>query len=272
MIVDNGSTDGTPAYLEEVSATWGRFSTCLNANGRLKTCPTRPLQQTAGQEWPAYAPSASRLSATRAIAALRPAATRRWRLPAVTTSSFSITTRWSPTAGCPGWSLASLHDWPRVGLVGPMTNYAPPPQYLPAGYRTWADSMPFAARRRREYAGKALVVERLTGFCLLARREVLERFGGFDESYGLGFFEDDDLCVRARKQAFGCWWPRTSTFIISAAAPSPPWASTPPSNSRRTSSASGPSGATSTPPDTACPAAWGRFATGLRMGGGFQPA
>ena len=45
-------------------------------------------------------------------------------------------------------------------------------------------------------------VERLTGFCLLLRREVLEQIGGFDERYGLGFFDDDDLCVRAQKTGF----------------------------------------------------------------------
>jgi hypothetical protein len=37
---------------------------------------------------------------------------------------------------------------------------------------TGVDALPaFAAGRRQEYAGKALRVERLAGFCLLARRE-----------------------------------------------------------------------------------------------------
>jgi tetratricopeptide (TPR) repeat protein len=45
-------------------------------------------------------------------------------------------------------------------------------------------------------------VERLTGFCLLVRREVFDRIGGLDERYGLGFFDDDDLCVRAREAGF----------------------------------------------------------------------
>ncbi len=42
----------------------------------------------------------------------------------------------------------------------------------------------------------------MTGFCLLVRRAVLEQIGGFDERYGLGFFDDDDLCVRARAAGF----------------------------------------------------------------------
>src|SRR5438552_11313740 len=49
---------------------------------------------------------------------------------------------------------------------------------------------------------KAVQLDRLTGFCLLVRREVLDKIGGFDERYGVGFFDDDDLCVRAREAGF----------------------------------------------------------------------
>ena len=31
---------------------------------------------------------------------------------------------------------------------------------------------------------------------------MLDQIGGFDERYGLGFFDDDDLCVRARTAGF----------------------------------------------------------------------
>jgi GT2 family glycosyltransferase/tetratricopeptide (TPR) repeat protein len=96
----------------------------------------------------------------------------------------------------------ALADWPKTGLVGAVSNYAPPPQRVPGAYAT-LDGLPdFAARRRRDFAGKALAVERLTGFCLLGRREVLQHVGVFDERFGTGFFEDDDLCVRVRKEGY----------------------------------------------------------------------
>jgi GT2 family glycosyltransferase/tetratricopeptide (TPR) repeat protein len=60
----------------------------------------------------------------------------------------------------------------------------------------------FAGRRNTDYTGQALEVQRLTGFCLLVRREVLEQIGGFDERFGVGFFEDDDLCVQAREAGY----------------------------------------------------------------------
>jgi GT2 family glycosyltransferase/predicted Zn-dependent protease len=111
------------------------------------------------------------------------------------------------TVVTPGWLDGlvawSLHDWPRVGLVGAVTNYSRLPQQIAVDYAELPGLDAFAARRRRAFAGKALDVARLTGFCLLVRREVLERVGKFDERYGLGFFDDDDLCVRAREAGFG---------------------------------------------------------------------
>ena len=40
-------------------------------------------------------------------------------------------------------------------------------------------------------------VNRLVGFCLLIRREVIEAIGLLDEQFGVGCFEDDDYCLRA---------------------------------------------------------------------------
>ena len=41
-------------------------------------------------------------------------------------------------------------------------------------------------------------VESLAGLCLMFDRTTLEALGGFDEVFGLGNFEDDDLSLRAR--------------------------------------------------------------------------
>ena len=42
----------------------------------------------------------------------------------------------------------------------------------------------------------------LMGFCILLRREVYERAGPLDESFGLGYFEEVDYCLRIREM--GC--------------------------------------------------------------------
>src|SRR5207247_380959 len=96
----------------------------------------------------------------------------------------------------------ALFDWPKVGMVGPVTNQASEPQRVPVDYAELDGLESFASRCRQEKAGQAIQVQRLTGFCLLVRREVLQAVGGYDEQFGLGFFDDDDLCVRARDAGF----------------------------------------------------------------------
>jgi GT2 family glycosyltransferase/tetratricopeptide (TPR) repeat protein len=96
----------------------------------------------------------------------------------------------------------SLHDWPKVGLVGAVTNYAAAPQQVPVSYRSLEEIDGFAERRWREYGHLAVGTPRLIGFCVLIRREVVEKIGRLDERFGLGFFDDDDLGLRARQAGF----------------------------------------------------------------------
>ncbi len=174
ILVDNGSTDGTPAYLYEVASLAG--ASCG---------PARVV--------------VLRNDTNRGFAAgcNQALAEARGHYLVLLNNDTVVTEGWLDTLV--GWSL---HDWPHVGLVGPMSNQAPPPQLCPVAYKNLIDLPAFARRHRTDHAGKGLRVERLTGFCLLARREVLEQIGGLDEQFGVGFFEDDDLCVRAQQAGF----------------------------------------------------------------------
>jgi glycosyltransferase involved in cell wall biosynthesis len=95
-------------------------------------------------------------------------------------------------------------DSPRcVGLVGPMSNYAAPPQLVEnVPYRDLQEMQAFARRWRSEHRGQWFTVPKLSGFCLLMTRAVYEAIGGLDERFGLGIFDDDDLAVRARQAGF----------------------------------------------------------------------
>jgi tetratricopeptide (TPR) repeat protein len=99
--------------------------------------------------------------------------------------------------------LAVLDRHPETGLVGPTSNRAGGPQQLddaeygPGGHDAFARAL--AARN----AGRTEEVERLVGFCLLVRREVVDAIGGLDERFGFGNFEDDDFTLRARIEGFG---------------------------------------------------------------------
>lgn len=109
----------------------------------------------------------------------------------------------SDTVVTPGWLdrllWPALAD-PRVGLVGPVTNNITGVQKLAeVGYqpRTLDGLNAFAARHATEHAGQAAPALWIVGFCLLIRRETVERLGGLDEIYGQGNYEDVDYCLRA---------------------------------------------------------------------------
>ncbi|HZW31353.1 MAG TPA: glycosyltransferase, partial [Isosphaeraceae bacterium] len=90
-----------------------------------------------------------------------------------------------------------------IGLVGPMSNYAAPPQLVePVPYRDLAEMQDFARRWRDQHRGKWFTVPRLSGFCLLMKRAVFDTVGRLDERFSLGFFDDDDLALRARRAGF----------------------------------------------------------------------
>jgi hypothetical protein len=69
-------------------------------------------------------------------------------------------------------------------------------------YRDLGEMNVFARRWRGEHRGKWLTVPKLSGFCLLMTRAVYQAVGGLDTAFGLGFFDDDDLALRARRAGF----------------------------------------------------------------------
>jgi len=105
----------------------------------------------------------------------------------------------------PGWLsrlVVVAESDPRIGLVGPVSNCVSGPQQVEASYQTAAEMQEAAAKLAQEHRGTLVEVERLVGFCLLIKREVLDKVGALDERYGLGLFEDDDLCLRARQVGY----------------------------------------------------------------------
>ncbi|MEW6424287.1 MAG: glycosyltransferase family 2 protein [Bacillota bacterium] len=105
-----------------------------------------------------------------------------------------------------GWLsrlVAHFKEWPKVGLIGPLSNCAGGEQTIGVNFFSISQIEEFdrqlAVKNSRRCCRKANI---LSGFCLLLKREVLNAIGGLDPRFGPGNFDDDDYCLRARLAGF----------------------------------------------------------------------
>lgn len=106
---------------------------------------------------------------------------------------------------------------PTLAMVGPMSNYAAPPQLVEsvpyrvgkrkAGGRAWeldlGEVQRFAGELAQTHQGKWMEVERLGGFCLLVKKPVLDRLVPELHAWtDLGLFDTDILSAKARQAGF----------------------------------------------------------------------
>ena len=106
-----------------------------------------------------------------------------------------------------GW-LGRMQWWielePNIGIVGPVSNrVAGIQQVNGVGYdeddpRAMIQMHAWAAAYCAKQHQRSTFVSRLIGLCLLVKRGVIDRIGGFDVGFGTGNFEDDDFCIRAK--------------------------------------------------------------------------
>lgn len=105
-----------------------------------------------------------------------------------------------------GWLvglLDCLRKTPDAGIVGPMTNHISGIQQLAGiGYSDLGQLDEFARTFRQSHAHRRISHRRIVGFCMLFRRDLVERIGLLDEGFGTGNFEDDDFCLRAEIAGF----------------------------------------------------------------------
>jgi GT2 family glycosyltransferase/Tfp pilus assembly protein PilF len=168
ILVDNGSTDGTQDYLLEYAAQRERVFVVANRTNR---------GFAAGNN------QGLALATGRQVLFLN-----------------------NDTVVTPGWlgnMLRVLQEHPQTGVVGPRSNRVLGKQQVDdVGYKSLDELPAFAVAWAEKQAGQSRVANRVVGFCLLARRELIEAVGGLDEQFGSGNFEDDDFCIRAHLAGF----------------------------------------------------------------------
>lgn len=169
VVVDNGSSDGTVEYLRTLEAQHANVKILLNPSNR------------------GFAGGCNQ-----GIAVAR---------------GRDVVLLNNDTVVSEGWleGMLSAAEASGAGLVGPRTNRINGPQQVddvPYDERTLAGFEEFAQAWRKQHRAEVAEIHRLMGFCLLIRREVIERIGGLDSGFGKGNLEDDDYCLRAALAGF----------------------------------------------------------------------
>ena len=105
-----------------------------------------------------------------------------------------------------GWLddlVAALERDERIGMVGPITNYSSGLQMVAEVPYLGDEGFPeYAAEVRRVGRGRLTPRRRIAGFALLMRKALFDELQGFEESFGSGNYEDDDLCLRVRERGY----------------------------------------------------------------------
>lgn len=167
IVVDNDSSDGTPAYLSDMMEREPRLRCVFNKSNRgFAGGNNDGLKLSSGS------------------------------LLILLNNDCIVTRNWID-----GLSASLMQD-PTIGLVGPVSNSVGNEQRIFTSGVTpeeiLAEGMTWVSNSR----GAKFETEMLAFFCVAMRRDVLDRVGMLDEVFGLGFYEDDDYCMRARHAGY----------------------------------------------------------------------
>jgi GT2 family glycosyltransferase/glycosyltransferase involved in cell wall biosynthesis len=104
-----------------------------------------------------------------------------------------------------GWLerlLKLLTEQPGVGLVGPVTNSAGNEQRIDLEGLNEKNYEAIAGAYLERQKDVWFSTEKLGFFCVAMRHTLPDKIGYLDEKFGIGMFEDDDYCIRAKKAGY----------------------------------------------------------------------
>ncbi|WP_437589204.1 glycosyltransferase [Sorangium sp. So ce1000] len=178
IFVDNGSEDGTAAYLADVARRLGDAAKTvfLDENLGLAGGANRGLEIAAGDYL------------------------------VLLDNDVVVTPRWlEGLRECMEEAPRAVPGARRVGLVGPVTNSARGPQKVQNPPPFHPDALnEHAAEHREAFRRRWAPSFVLATFCLMIRREVVAEIGGLDERFFPLGHEGADLVLRAQERGFEC--------------------------------------------------------------------
>ena len=163
VVVDNASSDGSPAYLSSWAASRPNVKLVLNSDNR---------GFAAGNNQGLAAATGDYL---------------------VILNNDTVVTR--------GWARRMVNHFrnaPEIGILGPLTNNIGNEARVDTRYITLDAMHREAEEITQPNLGKWFGLNTVAFFCAMLPRSTYERCGSLCEDYGVGFFEDDDYCRRVQ--------------------------------------------------------------------------
>ena len=100
----------------------------------------------------------------------------------------------------PGWIEKMEEKFTKdsfIGAVGPLSNASAGRQMIKSpSFKSGSEIIEFSKVGAKKYAGQSIRVGRLFGWCIMTKRDIIDEIGGLDERFGRGGFEDNDLSLR----------------------------------------------------------------------------
>ena len=167
IIVDNGSSDNTPSFLQEIKKKHDKVTLLLNK---------RNLGYAAGMN------IGINKSKGKYIFLLN--------------NDLLFTDNWIDKI------VATLKANKKIGLIGPITNSAGNEQKVHFDGISKKNFKIITLEYTKKNFNIFTPTHRLGFFCVAFRRDFFWKVGLLDENFGIGMFEDDDYCLRSEKKGF----------------------------------------------------------------------
>lgn len=119
------------------------------------------------------------------------------------------------TVVAPGW-LARLHRHAqtidRIGVLGPSTNTESGQALYGTKYNSLTDFFSYNGEIGEKNEGGWELAKKISGLCMYIPRHTIDTVGLLDTDYGIGYFEDDDYCLRVQDAGLRAVWAK-DTYV-----------------------------------------------------------